>query len=246
MTITYLGGTEDTSGVLVSGEYRYTNVIPHASSVVGDLLVIQVHAFSYNALGSDAITLPSGWTLIGRTSESVSTPGSTFKVHCAGYWKIATGVGDLGVSNVVKLGSMFVGGGGASTNHRVKMHTFAGSGGLDGTVITATRAPGSSGVWSAPVPVPTGLALGVMMHGVGANIGAPVTAPWTMDYLGTGNGCHLLSVGPVSPPLPSPSLAPTTAGRAIVAFSITDAIPVVTGDGWRYGRYRIGSGGGFG
>lgn len=218
LTITYLSGTEDTSGTLVGGSLEFS-VTPHASTAVGDPIIVQIAAYT-NAppVGADTATAPR-FAEVGRANE-LGLTGGGIRVYCIVLAKIAE-ASDLGASITVTLGPAFAAFG---LSNRVKAHTIGGGLGFSGATVTATRPPGSSGGWTVTPAAPTRRAMGFIAHGSQASIGTLLSVPngWVPRWLSAGNAAHLVTVGPQSPPLPSPTLAATPAGRAIVSFCITD------------------------
>lgn len=221
MTITYLSGTLDTTATNVGTDRIRFDPVVNASSAVGDVAVIQVLAYSSSTSSADTtITWPAGFTEIGRVSQVAS---GTLVIWCIAAAKILE-AGDIGSTLQVDLGQRWRDSSSNASSAGVRAHTFAGAISLNGTVVTDTRAAGSSGTWAPTLPVPDRLAWGVVLHSVQVNMASPLPSgsSWTSRANMASNAAHILTTGPTVAPLPTLTLNAASNGRCTVAFCVTD------------------------
>lgn len=197
--------------------------LAHVSTSVGDRLIITVHGLYNTALGASTITVPSGFTLIGRVDQRIAT--STFWIACAHYEKIAVS-GDLSPSTItVTLGAGWV------TPTTTTICSASGTFGVTG-VTTSSRDHATNATYTPSAPTPSRYAFGVIGHFVeSSNMGAPLTTAngWTTASFGSGNGSHIFTLAEQNPPLTTPVLGPAAIGGGLGAAraSISYALKAV-------------------
>lgn len=210
--------------------------LAHVSTSVGDRLIVTVHGLHNTALGASTITVPSGFTLIGRVDQQITT--STFWIACAHYEKIAAS-GDLSPNTItVTLGAGWV------TPTTTTICSASGTFGVTG-VTMSSRDHATDAVYTPSAPTPSRYAFGVIGHFVeSTNMGSPLTTAngWTTASFGTVNGSHIFTLADQDPPMTPPVLGSASIGGGLGAAraSISYALKAVPDGGFRIGSLGFG------
>lgn len=210
--------------------------LAHASTAAGDRLIIAVHGLYNTASGASTITVPSGFVLIDRVDQQITT--TTFWIACAHYEKIAVS-GDL-TPNVI---TVTLGAGWVSPT-TTTICSASGTFGVTG-VTTSSRDHATNATYTPSAPTPSRYAFGVIGHFVeSTSMPSPFSSAngWTSVAGGSTNGSHVLTLVEQNPPMTPPVLNAASIGGGLGAarVSISYALKAVPDGGFRVGSLGFG------